>query len=103
MRISVLTDNHPGSRTPAEHGLSYLIEYDGIMMLFDTGQSDMFLKNAKTMNISMKNIDIIILSHGHFDHGDGLHYLKGGRLICHPGCFVKRYRKRDNTYIGLKN
>ena len=47
MRISVLTDNHPGGRTPSEHGLSYLIEYDGKRLLFDTGQSDMFLTNAE--------------------------------------------------------
>ena len=24
-------------------------------------------------------------------------------MICHPGCFVKRYRKSDHTFIGLKN
>ncbi len=103
MTISVLTDNHPGSHTPAEHGLSYLIEYDGKRLLFDTGQSDMFLRIAVAMNISMKNIDMVILSHGHFDHGDGLWNLPGGRLLCHPGCFVKRYRKVDNSYIGLKD
>jgi 7,8-dihydropterin-6-yl-methyl-4-(beta-D-ribofuranosyl)aminobenzene 5'-phosphate synthase len=22
-------------------------------------------------------------------------------LICHPGCFIKRYRKKDDSYIGL--
>ncbi|HUX55381.1 MAG TPA: MBL fold metallo-hydrolase [Bacteroidales bacterium] len=103
MTISVLTDNHPGSHTPAEHGLSYLIEYDGKRLLFDTGQGDMFLRNAEAMKISMTNIDMVILSHGHFDHGNGLGYLSGSRMICHPGCFVKRYRKSDHTYIGLKN
>jgi len=103
MKISVLTDNHPGSKTPAEHGLSYLIEYDGRKLLFDTGQTDMFLKNAEAMKISTANIDMVILSHGHFDHGNGLVYLSGSSMICHPGCFVKRYRQRDHTYIGLKN
>ena len=103
MRISILTDNHPGVCTPAEHGLSYLIEYDDKKLLFDSGQSDMFLKNAAVMNINMKNIDMIILSHGHFDHSNGLGYLSGNSMICHPGCFVKRYRKSDHAYIGLKN
>jgi len=101
MKISVLTDNNPGSHTPAEHGLSYLIEYEGKRLLFDTGQSDMFITNARSMNISLAEIDLIILSHGHFDHGNGLEYLNGGRLVCHPGCFVKRYRKKDFSYIGL--
>ncbi len=102
MTISILTDNYPGAHTPAEHGLSYLIEHDGKKLLFDTGQSDLFLKNAEAMGIDITNIDTIVLSHGHFDHGDGLQYLSGGRLICHPGCFVKRYRKADHSYIGLK-
>jgi 7,8-dihydropterin-6-yl-methyl-4-(beta-D-ribofuranosyl)aminobenzene 5'-phosphate synthase len=103
MRVSVLTENQPGSFTPAEHGLSYLIEYDGIKILFDTGQNDMFLKNAEKMNVSMANIDKIVLSHGHFDHGNGLNYLSGSSLICHPGCFVRHCRKTDHTFIGLKN
>jgi len=103
MKISVLAENYPGAFTPAEHGLSYLIEFDGKRILFDAGQSDMFLKNAETMKVSMANIDIVILSHGHFDHGNGLSFLSGGSLICHPGCFVKRFRQRDHTYIGLKN
>ena len=103
MTISVLTDNHPGVRMPAEHGLSYLIEYDGKRILFDTGQSDMFLRNAGKMNIDILGIELIILSHWHFDHGNGLEYLPGGKLICHPGCFVTRYRKTDHSYIGLKN
>ena len=103
MRISVLTENHAGSFTQAEHGLSYLIEFDGKRILFDTGQSDMFLKNARIINVGLGNIDMIVLSHGHFDHGNGLVYLSGGTLICHPGCFVKRYRRSDNSFIGLKN
>jgi 7,8-dihydropterin-6-yl-methyl-4-(beta-D-ribofuranosyl)aminobenzene 5'-phosphate synthase len=103
MKISVLTDNHAGGHTPAEHGLSYLIEYDGKRILFDTGQSNMFLKNAEAMNISLTKLDMIILSHGHFDHGNGLNFLSGYSLLCHPGCFVNRYRKSDRHFIGLKN
>ncbi len=103
MKISVLADNHPGPHTPGEHGLSYLVEYDEKRLLFDTGQSDMFLRNAEVMRISMTNIDMVVLSHGHFDHGDGLLNLSAGRLLCHPGCFVQRYRKYDHSYIGLKN
>jgi 7,8-dihydropterin-6-yl-methyl-4-(beta-D-ribofuranosyl)aminobenzene 5'-phosphate synthase len=103
MKISILTENHQGAHTLAEHGISYLIEYDGKKLLFDTGQSDMFLKNAEIMGISLKELDMIILSHGHFDHGNGLDYISGFTLLCHPGCFVKRYRKRDRSYIGLKN
>jgi len=103
MIVSILTDNNPGGHTPAEHGLSYLIEHDGKRLLFDSGQSDMFMKNAGIMGLDLVNVDIIILSHGHFDHGNGLEYLSGGILLCHPACFVKRYRKAGHSYIGLKN
>lgn len=103
MTLYVLADNMPGKDLPAEHGLSYLIEFDGKRILFDTGQSNLFLINAKAMGVDLKHIDWIILSHGHFDHGDGLFFLSGGRLVCHPGCFVKRYRKADRSYIGLEN
>jgi len=103
MKISILADNHAGSHTRAEHGLSYLIEYDHKKILFDTGQSDLFLKNADIMDVNPANTDLIILSHGHFDHGNGLTHLSEGRLICHPDCFVKRYRMKDHVYIGLRN
>ena len=101
MKISVLSENSSGHFTPAEHGLSYFIEHDGKKILFDTGQSDLFLRNAQKMKASLETTDFIILSHGHFDHGNGLEYLKEGKLVCHPGCFVKRYRANDRTYIGL--
>jgi len=103
MKISVLTDNHAGPYTQAEHGLSYFVEYDGNRILFDAGQSDLFLKNAALMKIDLSKNELIVLSHGHFDHGNGLEFLNGGRLICHPGCFVKRYRKSDMSYIGLNH
>ncbi|MFO7657230.1 MAG: MBL fold metallo-hydrolase [Bacteroidales bacterium] len=102
MKISVLVDNIAGGKTEAEHGLSYLVEHQNKKVLFDTGQSSLFLKNAATMGADLSNLEAIVLSHGHFDHGNGLEYLSGGRLICHPGCFVKRYRKADHAYIGLK-
>ncbi len=101
--ISILTENNPGVNTSAEHGLSYMVEHDGKKLLFDTGQSDLFLMNARAMGIEMTNVTTIVLSHGHFDHGDGLKYLANGELICHPGCFVKRYREADYSYIGLKS
>lgn len=101
VRVSVLTENNAGEYTAAEHGLSYMVESDDTRILFDTGQSDLFLKNAAIMGVGMKEIDMIVLSHGHYDHGNGLEHLRGGTLLCHPGCFVSRYRKSDNSGIGL--
>jgi 7,8-dihydropterin-6-yl-methyl-4-(beta-D-ribofuranosyl)aminobenzene 5'-phosphate synthase len=103
MKISILVDNTPGVNTKAEFGLSYFIEYNGKSILFDTAQTDLFLANAKKMSIDIKKADYIVLSHGHFDHGDGLEHIEGGTLVCHPGCFVKRYGKTSKNFIGLKH
>jgi 7,8-dihydropterin-6-yl-methyl-4-(beta-D-ribofuranosyl)aminobenzene 5'-phosphate synthase len=43
-----------------------------------------------------------VLSHGHWDHGDGLKHLKNKKLICHPEVFQKRYGKGRNYNIGLE-
>lgn len=98
-----MTENLPGDKTHWEHGLSYLIEYDNYKILFDAGQSDLFLRNAKIMGLSLDDIDKIVLSHGHYDHGNGLNHITGGTLITHPQSFEKRYRKEGKSYIGLKN
>lgn len=103
LRVAILVDNVAGANTQAEHGLSYLIEYNQIRILFDTGQTDLFLRNAQQMDIDIKDVDYIVLSHGHFDHGNGLNHINGGKLICHPNCFAKRYRQDGGAYLGLKN
>lgn len=102
MKLTVLTENVAGSKLIAEHGLSYLVETESKTILFDTGNSDTFLKNADCLDINIeKVVDTVVLSHGHWDHGDGLVYLGGQELITHPQAFIKRYRKTDNSYIGL--
>lgn len=96
MLIKVLVEDHNEMN---EHGLSLYIEYADEKILFDTGQSDLFLKNAEKMRVNLSLIDFVVLSHGHYDHGNGLMYLSKKTLLCHPDVFLKRYR--DETYIGL--
>ena len=102
MKIYILTENAAGSHFGAEHGISYLIEIDGEKILFDTGHSDMFLKNAGKLNLDIhSDVKKVVLSHGHWDHGNGLQYLKEKILITHPGAFITRFRKRDLSPVGL--
>ncbi|HZJ78516.1 MAG TPA: MBL fold metallo-hydrolase [Clostridia bacterium] len=59
----------------AEHGLSIFIEHENGNILFDTGQTDVFLHNAKALGVELNSVDSIVLSHGHYDHCGGLTYL----------------------------
>ncbi len=101
MELTVLTENVAGGCFIAEHGLSYLIECDDNKILFDTGHSDVFLKNAEQLKINLDEIKTLVLSHGHWDHGNGLKYIEDKNLICHPDSFIRRFRKADISYIGL--
>lgn len=102
MQLTILTDNCAGAGFLAEHGLSFLVEIKGQKVLFDTGHTDVFLKNAAKLGLDIqKEISTIVLSHGHWDHGDGLSYLEGKRLITHPMAFMERFRGNDDSYIGL--
>lgn len=57
----------------AEHGLAIFIETENRKILFDTGQSGLFLQNAQKLGIAIDDIDGLVLSHGHYDHTGGLY------------------------------
>ena len=77
MKITVLTENTISKnlsqalseKLKAEHGLSLFIETKNHKILFDMGQTNLFLENAKNLNINLKEVDFAVLSHGHYDHG----------------------------------
>ena len=104
MTIYILNDNRPKPLFGSEHGLSWLIEVEGKRVLFDTGPSDIFLHNAQKMGVSLDDVDTVVLSHGHYDHGNGLPWLQRDprrQLICHPSAFDPKYHRGDRTWLGL--
>ena len=70
------TNTH--SKLPfAEHGFSMLIRTlragKSTSILFDTGSSSNgVIENARRMDIDLKEVETLILSHGHYDHSGGL-------------------------------
>jgi 7,8-dihydropterin-6-yl-methyl-4-(beta-D-ribofuranosyl)aminobenzene 5'-phosphate synthase len=101
MKITVLSEVKAREGYLSEHGLSFLVEADGQRILFDTGASELFLNNASRLGIGLESVQTVVLSHGHYDHGDGLPFLDRKKLVCHPGCFVNRYRRRGTGNLGL--
>lgn len=103
LNILVLSENHSNGKLMGEAGLSLLVNFNGFKFLFDTGASDLFIKNAKMLGIDVDSMaETVIISHGHSDHTNGLKYLKNPkRIILHPDAFKVRYSMRLNDYAGF--
>lgn len=89
MRITVLVENTGPSELKIEHGLSLYIEFNDKKYLLDAGPSDSFFKNAHALSIDLGRVDKAVLSHGHYDHGDGF-------MV-----FLNQYK--DKVVYGAKN
>lgn len=112
MKVSILTENTVYKRGfLAEHGLSLFIESEHGNYLFDTGQSHVFVHNAKKLQIQLERLDGIILSHGHYDHCGGMAYYNGlgidAPVYIQGKSFERKYTENLKTkeirYIGVDN
>lgn len=85
-----------------EHGLSLYIVDGDTKILFDVGQGCAFKNNAKKLNINLSEIKYLVLSHGHYDHTDGLKFIDERiKIVCHPDCTIWRKSKRTDNYNGI--
>ena len=109
MIIKVLVENTSVSKSyGCEHGLSIYIETKNKKILFDVGASDLFYKNAKKHGVKIADIDFLIISHGHYDHGGGLRKFfdknNTAEVFIHNQAFDNYYVVNQNgraDYIGL--
>lgn len=79
VRVVVLADDYAGQDSVywAQHGISLWIEIYAEkgrkVILFDTGSyGELVLRNMKVAGLSPQEIDMIVLSHKHYDHTGGL-------------------------------
>lgn len=105
MKCIILADKRKrNDEYRTEEGLSIYLEHESNKVLLDAGMTDAFIYNSRLLNVSLDEIDTVVLSHGHYDHGDGLQYLSNKKLILHSNCFTRRYSKRrDYAYAGIFN
>ena len=73
MKITIIYDNETSRRdlTP-DWGFACLVEAHGKNILFDAGANGaILLDNMKNLNIDPESIEIIVISHAHWDHTGG--------------------------------
>ncbi|QHN07900.1 MBL fold metallo-hydrolase [Methanothermobacter sp. THM-2] len=106
LKIICLVEDTPKDPLMGEHGLSLYIESD-IRILFDMGQSRLFAENARRLGVDLREVDVAVISHGHYDHGGGLrHFLEindSADVLMGEGAFTPRYAiNGDWRFIGLE-
>jgi len=98
VEVYVLADDYAGYEVRgllAQHGLSIYLKvfYKGKVysVLFDVGQvGKAVIANSELLGVNIKDIDMIVLSHNHYDHSGGLldvlSYVGNRRipLVAHP-------------------
>ena len=72
MKITALVENKSNCELTPVHGLALYIETEKHKLLFDLGPDDTLLKNAEKRGIDLGQVDTVVISHGHFDHGGAL-------------------------------
>lgn len=73
MKIITLIENQVNKAgLLAEHGLCLYIDSGTKKILFDTGQTDTFIKNAEKLGVNLSEVDTVVISHGHYNHMGGL-------------------------------
>lgn len=109
MKLTVLVDNNTyiDQYFWGEPAVSYYIEDGDEKILFDTGYSEVFIRNAKKLHIDLSKISKIVFSHGHNDHTGGFKFLSNQydltqvELIAHPDAFNEKIDGEEHIGINL--
>lgn len=88
-RITVIVDAFGKPGLELDWGYSALVEVGGRRILFDAGNSGgKFEQNVRKLNIDLRRLDLVVLSHRHGDHTAGIRYVR--RLNPDVGIYAPR-------------
>ncbi len=98
MKVKVLVENTSiSSKYKSKHGLCLYIQTSNHKILFDLGSNGLFLENARKIGVNIAEIDTVVISHGHADHGGALSlFLQNNHLAkiyIRESAFDKHYTK----------
>ena len=103
MKLKILYDNEAVKGFKSGWGFSCFVETRNKNILFDTGwDANVLLYNMNKMDIKKEDIDIIIISHTHWDHMGGLaQILHPGMEVYVPSSFSKRLKHEISARATL--
>jgi len=98
MKLKVLVENNTYIDVDAmgEPGVCFYIEDCGKKLLLDTAITGLYRKNAQFFGVDLSGVTAVVISHGHYDHTNGLKdlmdqpYAENIELIAHPDAFVHK-------------
>ena len=92
---------------PPKHGLCFHVQFGSRSLLFDTGQTGLALTNARALGIDLRQVDAVLLSHGHNDHTGGLPWVLDiapkARVFLHPGAYGEKFSEKSgqSRFLGM--
>ena len=93
--LTIVVDNQAQPGCLAEHGLALWIEVGSEHILLDTGQGSALAPNMNTLNLDPKQLNHLVLSHGHYDHSGALPWVLSAvpdiQVWSHPAAVEPRY------------
>ncbi|AUZ75968.1 MULTISPECIES: MBL fold metallo-hydrolase [Aeromonas] len=103
IQITVLCDNHGQGELQTEHGFALWLHSPELNLLFDTGSGQTLLANAERLDIRLNDCQMVVLSHGHYDHSGGLDTLWQMGVQCpvmaHPSVILPRYSRHPQKPV----
>lgn len=109
IRLTILCENSVARPFGllGEHGFACYLETPQGNYLFDTGQGQSLIPNARYLGKDLTTIKSLLISHGHYDHTGGLPQLLEGcdclDVYAHPDIFKNRYWDIEGKkhYLGI--